>query len=82
MAQRSQPRRLQQQQRGLVVARAGTRDPFEVLGVGRGADAKAIKAAYRRKALKLHPDVNKAVSLTHLAAAYRMEGSVCSTTSR
>ncbi len=63
-----------------MVARTETRDPFEVLGVGRGADAKAIKAAYRRKALKLHPDVNKAVRLMHPAAACRMEGSVCSTT--
>ncbi len=36
-----------------------TRDYYEVLGVPRDADAKAIKAAYRKLARKYHPDVNK-----------------------
>lgn len=41
--------------------RAGpSRDPYEILGVQYGADRKTIKAAYRKKALRLHPDVNKA----------------------
>src|SRR5208282_1131519 len=35
------------------------RDPYEVLGVGKNADAAAIKSAYRRLAKKLHPDANK-----------------------
>ncbi len=34
------------------------RDYYEVLGVGRDADEKEIKAAYRRLAKKYHPDVN------------------------
>lgn len=33
-------------------------DPYEVLGVNRDADPKAIKSAYRRLALKYHPDRN------------------------
>jgi DnaJ-class molecular chaperone len=35
------------------------RDPYEVLGVGRNADAAAIKSAFRKLAKKLHPDANK-----------------------
>jgi molecular chaperone DnaJ len=40
---------------------AGTtpRDPYEVLGVGRGADEAQIKKAFRRLARELHPDVNR-----------------------
>ena len=32
------------------------RDYYEVLGVGRDADAKVIKRAYRKLAKKYHPD--------------------------
>ncbi|MGK0499925.1 MAG: molecular chaperone DnaJ [Oceanicoccus sp.] len=34
------------------------RDYYEVLGVAKGADAKEIKKAYRRVAMKFHPDRN------------------------
>jgi DnaJ-class molecular chaperone len=35
------------------------KDYYDVLGVDRGADEKAIKAAFRERARKLHPDVNR-----------------------
>src|SRR3954454_17921924 len=35
------------------------RDPYEVLGVQKGASAAAIKSAYRKLAKKYHPDANK-----------------------
>ncbi len=34
------------------------KDPYQTLGVARGADAAALKRAYRKLAKKLHPDVN------------------------
>jgi len=34
------------------------RDPYEVLGVSRGADDSEIKKTFRRLARELHPDVN------------------------
>ena len=34
------------------------RDPYEVLGVAKGASAKDIKSAYRKLAKKYHPDQN------------------------
>ena len=34
-------------------------DFYEVLGVGRDADADTLKRSYRRLARQYHPDVNK-----------------------
>jgi molecular chaperone DnaJ len=39
---------------------AAQRDYYEILGVARDADAKAIKDAFRTLALRYHPDRNKA----------------------
>ena len=44
----------------LFAAQQGDVDPFEVLGVSRDASAAELKRAYRRVAMRAHPDVNKA----------------------
>jgi DnaJ-class molecular chaperone len=55
------------------------RDPYEVMGVSKGASEADIKSAYRRLAKKLHPDANKhdpkaASRFAELNAAYEIVG--------
>jgi len=55
------------------------RDPYEVLGVQRGANQGAIKSAFRKLAKKLHPDANKndpkaAARFAELNSAYEIIG--------
>src|SRR6266478_8644345 len=55
------------------------RDPYDVLGVPKGASAADIKSAFRRQAKKLHPDANKhdpkaASRFAELNAAYEIVG--------
>jgi DnaJ-class molecular chaperone len=55
------------------------RDPYEILGVSKGADEGAIKSAFRKLAKKLHPDANKsdpkaASRFAEINAAYEILG--------
>ena len=55
------------------------RDPYQVLGVQKSADAAAIKSAFRKLAKKLHPDANKdsptaATQFSELNTAYEILG--------
>jgi len=55
------------------------RDPYDVLGVSKGASAAEIKNAFRKLAKRLHPDANKhdpraASRFAELNAAYEILG--------
>src|SRR5215470_699647 len=55
------------------------RDPYDVLGVSKGASASEIKSAFRKRAKTLHPDANRqdpkaAARFAELNAAYEIIG--------
>lgn len=60
----------------LAVLVTGSKDLYEVLGLGRGASMAEIKKAYRQLSLKYHPDKNPsedaAARFAEVASAYEI----------
>src|SRR3954451_8516560 len=55
------------------------RDPYDVLGVSKGASSTEVKSAFRKLAKRLHPDANKhdpsaASRFAELNTAYEILG--------
>ena len=46
----------EQQQKAQTDRRFSRRDPYQILGVEKGAPLNEVKAAYRKLAIKYHPD--------------------------
>merc|ERR1712071_78847 len=58
-----------------LLATAGTNDYYDVLGVDRQASDKEVKKAFRKLAMKYHPDKNpskSAVNFREIAEAYEV----------
>lgn len=55
----SRQRQNSRQKRGHSAIVYADQDYYSVLGISKNADKAAIKSAYRQKARKFHPDVNK-----------------------
>lgn len=55
LQQAARPLRPSSSRRGRSVVVQAAKDYYDVLGVARNADKKAIKQAYRQKARKFHP---------------------------